>query len=168
MLKIAMISRKKHMQNPLFGRGIAGHFVRDDHAPRAVQTLVRIPPYLRNEISMKQSKSLISTPTYSTETLKKVSVCGLSPKKVGVCIRDECGYFMIAHLELKGQVIKGANTGVMMPVLASQRDTDEKARCARDGSGGLDLPHQTDRHTRSADAAKLRNQLPPLSCSGNT
>jgi len=74
---------------------------------------------------------------------------------------------MIAHVELKGQVIKGANTGVMTPVLASQRDTDEKARCS-DGSGRLDLPHQTDRHTRSADAAKLRNQSPPLSCSGNT
>src|SRR6266700_1985935 len=119
-------------------------------------------------MSMKQSKSLISTPTYSTVPLKKVSVSRLIQKKVGVCIRDECGYFAIAHLKLKGQMIKGANTGVMMPVLASQCDTDEKARCASDGSGGLDLPNQTDRHARSADAAKLKNQSPHLSCSGNT
>ncbi len=29
-------------QNLLFGRGIAGHFVRDDHAPHAVQTFERL------------------------------------------------------------------------------------------------------------------------------
>ena len=96
-------------------------------APLALPCKVRIPPELRNEMSMKQSKSLISTPTYSTGTLKKGSVSGLSPKKVGVCTGDECGSFLIAHVELKGQVIKGANTGVMMPVLVSRRDTNEKA-----------------------------------------
>lgn len=35
--------------------------------------------------------------------------------------------FLIAHVELRGQVIKGANTGVMMPVLVSRRDIEEKA-----------------------------------------
>jgi hypothetical protein len=43
---------------------------------------MRIPAYLRNEMSMKGQKSLWKTPKYSTLTPKKGSDSRLTPKKV--------------------------------------------------------------------------------------
>ncbi len=49
------------------------------------ELLLRIPLYLRNEMSMQYPKSSLKTPKYSTLTPKKVRDSSVNPKKVNAC-----------------------------------------------------------------------------------